>query len=328
LSYSRFALGFTGKRRVAALSDAAFRLWVSAIDYSREQLTDGRIETLDLKLIHRGGASTEWQPKHIQELVAAGLWVQQEANVWVIEDYTGWQDSAEKVREKRDNARKRMQSVRANKQRTSSERSREVRSGRVFTHISSISSSQGGTGGTGGSEPPEVFDAAHPEFEEPPPPTRPLNVKPSEPMTPAPVPVVEETALQRAARRMLHGGGQAQNARFERGCANRWPEVERILRLDMELRGSNDFPRTESDGRVVLLLQRYAEGFTPDELEDVVRRARADEYWGNVQLKGVLKDPANFEAMGKPRGRTGGDDSPRASGAPITLTAAEAAKWR
>jgi len=171
-------------------------------------------------------------------------------------------------------------------------------------------------GGSGGSGVPEVFDVAHPSFEDPSPPTqdetqRPLELKPS---------------LQRSAAQALLGGGQAQNARLERGPLNRWPEVARILQLDMQLRGSNDYPRTENDGRVRRILERYSEGYTPDELADVVQRARADEHWGGIALHGVLKDPANFESMGKPRPRRGADDT--IPGQPITLTAAEASKWR
>lgn len=337
MSYSRFALGFTGKRRVAALSDGAFRLWVSAIDYSRDQLTDGRIELLDLKLIPRGG-SGEWQTKHVRELVESGLWVQIGDSVWAIDDYDGWQDSSQKVREKREKARSRMKDVRANKTRTKSEQhanvrdvfarsSREVRSGRVLYPLSSISS-QGGVGGSGGSGEPEVFDAAHPEFDEPPPPTQPLNAKPAESLVvESPVPVVEETPLQRAARRILAGGGQAQNARFERGPVTRWPEVKRVLELDLQLRGDSDYPRTDSDGRILRTLERYAEGFTPDELEDVVRRAHADEFWRSQGLHTVLKEPANFSVIGRSRPRRGGDEPTRPPGTPIVLSTAEAAKW-
>jgi hypothetical protein len=164
MSFSRFALGFTGKRRVARLSDVAFRLWVSSIDHSREQLTDGRIEAIDLKLIPRGD-SGEWQDEHIEELVEAGLWTRLGDNVWQIDDYLGWQDSAEKVRDKRDKARERMKSVRANKQRTDDERSRVVRSGRVITPNSSCDSVieiSGGLGGSGGGGEPE------PKLESPP----------------------------------------------------------------------------------------------------------------------------------------------------------------
>lgn len=326
MSYSRFALGFTGKRRVAALSDAAFRLWVSAIDYSRDQLTDGRIETLDLKLIPRG-SSGEWLSKHVDELVSSGLWVKISDSSWAIEDYDGWQDLSQKVREKREKARSRMKDVRANKTRTKSEQhanvhdvfarsSQEVRSGRVLYPLSSISSS-GGVGGSGGSGETEVFDVAHPDFAEPSTPTQHDIPKPQEP----------KSGLQRSAAQALLGGGQAQNARMERGPFDRWPEVSRILKLDMELRGSNDYPRTESDGRIKRILERFAEGFTPDELEDVVRRARADEHWGGIALHGVLKDPANFEGMGKQRVKRGSEDT-RVQTGTITLTPTEAAKWR
>lgn len=182
----------------------------------------------------------------------------------------------------------------------------------------------------------EVFDR---RLDEPPqpslaPPTRPavaLSVVPPPPESsvfekPSEGQLTEPTELQDAAERILHGGGRAEHARQRRrGTANRWPEVVRLTKLDIELRGSGTAPRSESDGRVQRILRHYADGFTPAELEDVIRRAHQDPYWANRALHAILKDAANFPAMGQPQKRP--DESRREQKA-IELTLAEAAKWR
>lgn len=119
MSYSRFALGFSRSRKISRLSDAAYRLWSSAIDYTREQLTDGFLDEQDLQVIPRGAAGA-WKPGVVAELVAAGLWVRVD-NGWQIREFLDWQDSAAQVKAQRDKARERMRSVRANKPRTPAE---------------------------------------------------------------------------------------------------------------------------------------------------------------------------------------------------------------
>ncbi len=151
MSFSRFAVGFTRKRRVHALSDAAFRLWTSSIDYAREELTDGEIDSFALRRIPSKGGAFGWTKRVVQELIDAGLWEQKSNTCWQIVDFLGWQDSASKVRRKREQARDRMREVRANRKqnekRTSGERSNEVRNG---DHLSSsLLSSKGGVGGDG-----------------------------------------------------------------------------------------------------------------------------------------------------------------------------------
>jgi hypothetical protein len=120
LSHSRFELGFTRHRKVFRLGDAAFRLWASAIDYSREQRTDGVIEPADLVAIPRGTAGA-WKPAVAAELVAAGLWHKRDGGGWQIHDFLDWQDSSVEANRKREQARERMRRVRANSSRTNAE---------------------------------------------------------------------------------------------------------------------------------------------------------------------------------------------------------------
>lgn len=144
MSHTRFALGFPRNRKVARLSDAAFRLWVSAMDLAREQLLDGALIEADLDLVPRcpsGKARTSL----VDELVSVGLWERTETG-WQIHDYLDWQDSAAKVKQKQAAARERMRavrensesgsrSVRANTERTAERTSREV----TPTYSSSLS---------------------------------------------------------------------------------------------------------------------------------------------------------------------------------------------
>jgi len=120
VSHSRFALGFTRNRKVFRLSDAAFRLWISSVDFSRDQKTDGRLLRADLELIPRAPTGKKLEGL-IAELVAIGLWEVTDFG-WAIHDYHDWQDSADEAERKLERARERMrgvrQYVRANDQRT------------------------------------------------------------------------------------------------------------------------------------------------------------------------------------------------------------------
>jgi hypothetical protein len=126
MSYSRFALGFTRNRKVHSLSDAAFRLWVSAIDYAREQKTDGELTANDMDAVPRCPARGRKRDSIVAELVAAGL-LEEDGDSWQLHDFHDWQDSAEQVSAKQAAARERMRRVRANRERTESEPPPNVR---------------------------------------------------------------------------------------------------------------------------------------------------------------------------------------------------------
>lgn len=128
MSFSRFAIGFSRHRKVSRLSDAAFRLWASAIDYAREQLTAGEIDKSDLEILPKKPAGKKLD-EAIAELVSIGLWDELDPESWLIHDFDDWQDTPDQVKQKRADARERMKrvresrslDVRANTERTSPE---------------------------------------------------------------------------------------------------------------------------------------------------------------------------------------------------------------
>lgn len=173
MSYTRFALGCPRHKKVAALSDAAFRLWVSGMDRSREQASDGVLDDADLDLVPRCPPKGKRRTELITELVSAGLW-EALGKAWLIHDYLDWQDSAEQIKARRANARERMRTVRANRSRTDDEpptngggtddvRSLAVRSrssDQIVRTISGSGSESGSEIGSGsGSDAPACVDA-------------------------------------------------------------------------------------------------------------------------------------------------------------------------
>jgi hypothetical protein len=88
---------FPSHRKVALLSDRAFRLYVSALCWSSENLTEGRILEKELPLIARVRG-----PKTVAaELEAAGLWDRVEAG-WAIHDYLEYNPDRAKVKAERE----------------------------------------------------------------------------------------------------------------------------------------------------------------------------------------------------------------------------------
>ncbi len=85
---------FPSHRKVRLLSDPAFRLYVSAVCWSAENLTDGVIGTKELRLV----SDVRSAPKRAQELVDHGLWDVIDGVGWRIHDYLEYNPSAEKVR--------------------------------------------------------------------------------------------------------------------------------------------------------------------------------------------------------------------------------------
>ncbi|MFI8206846.1 hypothetical protein [Streptomyces sp. NPDC085937] len=83
---------FPSHRKIALLSDRAFRLHVSAICWCAENLTDGRIADRELALVTRvrGVKATA------KQLEDAGLWDRTEDG-WVIHDYLDYNPSREQV---------------------------------------------------------------------------------------------------------------------------------------------------------------------------------------------------------------------------------------
>lgn len=148
MRYTRFELGFPRHRKVHPLSDAAFRLWVTAVDYAREQRTDGYIGPADLDALPRCPPGSKKRDALVKELTDRGLWEPAETGGWFIHDFLDWQDSAEQVAKARNSARERMRTVRANRslgsddvRANTDERSREVPNGPSSLSLDSGSSS-------------------------------------------------------------------------------------------------------------------------------------------------------------------------------------------
>lgn len=120
MRYTRFELGFPRHRKVHPLSDAAFRLWVTAVDYAREQRTDGYIGPADLDALPRCPPAGKKRDALVNELTGRGLWETAETGGWFIHDFLDWQDSADQVAKARDSARERMRTVRAHRVATGS----------------------------------------------------------------------------------------------------------------------------------------------------------------------------------------------------------------
>jgi hypothetical protein len=93
MPWARFEDRFPSNRKIRKLDDAAFRLYVSAICWSSENLTDGVVEADDLPLV-----SDVRQPSDaVQTLVRLGLW-EELSGGWFIHDYFEYNPTAEQVR--------------------------------------------------------------------------------------------------------------------------------------------------------------------------------------------------------------------------------------
>ena len=107
---------YAGHRKVAVLSDAAYRLEDEALGFCSANRTDGRITDRELLTISRSPTVNRYLQRHAQELRAAGRWHHYDdppctsdpevcahhAPVpgwigWVIHDYLAYNPSAEKA---------------------------------------------------------------------------------------------------------------------------------------------------------------------------------------------------------------------------------------
>ena len=89
--------GFYLNPKVAGLTDGAYRLYIQALNYSCDQLTDGEIRTPILNMLISGSPATV--KKRAAELVEAGLWVKSPRG-WVINDFAEYQPTAAEIRRK------------------------------------------------------------------------------------------------------------------------------------------------------------------------------------------------------------------------------------
>jgi hypothetical protein len=112
MPWARFDDRFPSNRKVRLLSDGAFRLYVSAICWSAENLTDGVIKTAELRLV----ADVRATRTRAKELVEAGLFEDLNGAGWKIHDYHEYNPTAEQVRADRAQRTARQQRWRAKKQ--------------------------------------------------------------------------------------------------------------------------------------------------------------------------------------------------------------------
>lgn len=112
---------FAEHAKVYPLSDRAFRLHVTALCYCARNLTDGRIDERGLRTVAITAKLRRVAP-YAAELVEARLWaVRRDGHE--IRDYLDYNPASAQVKEDREAARSRMREVRANKRRTTGERS-------------------------------------------------------------------------------------------------------------------------------------------------------------------------------------------------------------
>lgn len=94
MPWARFDDRFPSNRKVRLLSDGAFRLYVSSICWSAENLTDGVIKTTELRLV----ADVRAARTRAKELVEFGLWEDLSGTGWRIHDYHDYNPTAEQVK--------------------------------------------------------------------------------------------------------------------------------------------------------------------------------------------------------------------------------------
>lgn len=115
---------FAENKRVAGVSDRAFRLHVVALCYCARNLTDGYIDQRDTKIVC-AILEAPRPARYIAELVAGELWEEVDDGGYVIAGYLEYNPDAVTVKEERRKARLRMQKTRRDKATSSGEGSGE-----------------------------------------------------------------------------------------------------------------------------------------------------------------------------------------------------------
>jgi hypothetical protein len=115
MPWVRFDDRFPTHRKVRRLSDAAFRLHVSAIHWCAEHLTDGHVPADELDLV-----SDVTDPKSAVAELEPKLWEPLDDG-WLIHDYLEYQPPASKVRADRDAKKERQDRWRDKKSRDASQ---------------------------------------------------------------------------------------------------------------------------------------------------------------------------------------------------------------
>ena len=107
MPWARFDDRYPSNRKVRPLSDAAFRLDVSAVCWCNENLTDGRIKQDELALV----ADIRKYAEAAAELVKRGRWIQQDDG-WLIHDFLRYNPTRAQVLADREKAAERQRKAR------------------------------------------------------------------------------------------------------------------------------------------------------------------------------------------------------------------------
>jgi len=87
---------------VDALSDGAFRLFVASICYCQRELTDGYVSAARVPRL-----VPKYRPAYVNELVGAGLWLDDLPGGYVIRSFVKWNKTREHWRHEAEKAAKR-----------------------------------------------------------------------------------------------------------------------------------------------------------------------------------------------------------------------------
>lgn len=110
MTWAKFDDRFPFHRKVRPLTDAAFRLHVSAICWSCEHLTDGRVLSDELALC----SDVRKPTAAVAELVRRGMW-HELPDGWAIHDFLLYNEPRQKVQDQREKEVKRKQAWRDKK---------------------------------------------------------------------------------------------------------------------------------------------------------------------------------------------------------------------
>ena len=104
MAWARIDDQYAEHPRIVGLTDRSFRLQTAAICLANRKLTDGHLGDADTRVLL---ALTKATKRHIEELIAAGVWTKN-GHGYVIRDYLDWNPDAETVKERRrkDNERR------------------------------------------------------------------------------------------------------------------------------------------------------------------------------------------------------------------------------
>lgn len=99
VTWAKFEDRFPWHRKVRGLSDAAFRLHVSAVCWSCEHLTDGMVMRSELHLL----SDVRRPTTSAKELTTAGLWDENDERTgWELHDFLVYNESRETVKNRRE----------------------------------------------------------------------------------------------------------------------------------------------------------------------------------------------------------------------------------